>query len=559
MLTRADAVAALGAREFDVLVVGGGITGAGVALDAASRGLRTGLVERHDYSWGTSSRSSKLIHGGLRYLQSLDLALVREALVERRINAAIAPHIVHALPIVVPALRGFRDPRTGLGLTVYDAMAAEAAPFRRGRPADDHPSLSRHRVLAGSEVEELLPALASRTPRSGHLLYDGQTDDARLVLSILQGADRLGAVCANRVELRSAEDRHGRVAAACVYDHEAGAEFTIRTRYLVNATGIWAGQLQSRRASPGPAPAIRPSRGTHIVVASRDLPVRAGAIVPAPGRRTIFVLPWLGSTLIGTTDVDQGAATDPVRADAGDADYLLAAVNEFFGLSLQRADVTGAFAGARPLVAGADGAQTTDLSRRAVMADDGRGFITITGGKLTTWRRMAELVVDRIARRERLGAACVTHRLMLGQRIAPEDLPAIPEFGTSARRHLANRYGVEAREVMSLGASEPELARPVLDGHADVMAEVAYAVRHEQARTVADVLLRRTRLGLLNARGLEDRPEVARRVAGTLGDHLGWDDARRSAEAAAFAAEARREGLVIEAPGAARRREQARR
>ncbi|HEX6021264.1 MAG TPA: glycerol-3-phosphate dehydrogenase/oxidase [Solirubrobacter sp.] len=542
MLPRTDAVATLAAERFDVLVIGGGITGAGVALDAATRGYSVALIERADFASGTSSRSSKLIHGGLRYLVSFDLGLVREALLERQINVNLAPYLVRPLRFVVPAFDGVRlDRVVGIGLNAYDAMAVERLRRRRARQESDW-SPSRHRVISGAEVTELLPALADRSPTGGYLFYDCQTDDARLVLTVLTEAERFGAVAANRLEAIELLVEGGRAAGARVRDHESGEELEIRAANVVNATGVWADRLRpSELHDEAEVPVIRPSRGTHLVVDSSALPLAAAAVVPAGEGRTIFALPWLGQTLIGTTDTDHDGDTDHVRPAEADIEYLLDAVNAFFATSLTASDLVGAYAGVRPLISSGDSGKSVDISRKAELYETSSGMITITGGKLTTWRRMAKQTVDRIAERDGSDARCITHEIPLGMAVSPEDLVTAPP---DSRAQLAGRYGHLAHDVLALAATRPHLAEPIVEGRPDLLAEAAYAARREQARTVGDVLLRRTRLGLTAARDLLTSPDAIRRVADAMGEELGWDEARRAREADAFRVEADQEGIL---------------
>jgi glycerol-3-phosphate dehydrogenase len=530
MLSRADAVSALAAEPFDVLVVGGGITGAGVALDAATRGYSVALVERGDYAIGTSSRSSKLVHGGLRYLQNFDLGLVREALLERQLNVALAPHLVRPLPLVVPAFDGARPDRlTGIGLNMYDVMSTVR---RRGRD-DDYWSPARHRTIGGDEVVELLPALGERGPSGGYLFYDCQTDDVRLVLTVLAEATRFGAVPANRVEVTALQDGGARAV-----DRESGEELEIRAHNVVNATGVWADRLRPEELhDEAEVPVIRPSRGTHIIVSGGTLPVVAGAIAPAGGGRTIFVLPWLGQTLIGTTDNDYEGDLERVRPSEEDVEYLLDAVNAFFAASLTPQDIAGAYAGVRPLISTGDPRKSVDISRKAELYETSSGMITITGGKLTTWRRMAKLTVDRIVERDGRDAPCVTHQVPLGLPVDAAELPRVDGVPEEAYAQLAGRYGHAAHEVLRLAAERPELAAPIQPGMPDLLAEVAYAARHEQAHTVGDVLLRRTRLALTAAREV-CAGDAPRRVA----EVLGLDPDRAAAE---FLEEAASEGVVV--------------
>src|SRR5215203_2408152 len=557
MLPRADAVAALASEPFDVLVIGGGITGAGVALDAATRGYSVALVEKADYAAGTSSRSSKLVHGGLRYLQNFDLGLVREALLERQINAALAPHLVRPLPMVVPAFDGARPDRMlGIGLNMYDVMAVDRlrrSPLGRRRVRDRNQdgqedwSPERHRIIGGDEVVELLPALAAREPSGGYLFYDCQTDDVRLVLTVLGEAERFGAVFANGLEVTGLVEEGGRARGAEVRDAETGEAFAIEAGHVVNATGVWADRIRPDELhDEAEVPVIRPSRGTHVILPHDSLPVHVGAIVPASGGRRIFVLPWLGQTLIGTTDNDYEGDIDHVRPADEDVTYLLEAVNEFFATDLVAEDVAGAYAGVRPLISTGDPKKSVDISRKAELYETSSGMVTITGGKLTTWRRMAKMTVDRLVERDGRDAPCRTGEIPLGMPVSALDLPRVEGVGEDAFEQLAGRYGYAAHEVLAMAAERGELAQPILPGMPDLLAEATFAGRREQARSVTDVLLRRTRLALTAARGLlapgEQAPE---RVASALGAELGWDDVRCAAEAERFRSDAAAEGLVV--------------
>ncbi len=562
MIDRADALAALAEEEFDVVVVGGGITGAGVALDAATRGYSVALVERSDYAAGTSSRSSKLVHGGLRYLQNFDLGLVREALLERQLMVALAPHLVHPLPLVVAAFDGARPERKiGVGLNLYDVMSVERRGRSRGRGRrgrhgsvqldEDFAEWSpeRHRVISGAEVLELIPALAAREPTSGYLFYDCQTDDVRLVLTVLGEAERFGAVCANGLNVTElVRDSGGRAAGVRVRD-DGGEEFVVRASNVVNATGVWADRLRPGELhDDADVPRIRPSRGTHITLRHQDLPlVGGGAIVPAGGGRSIFALPWLGRTLLGTTDNNYEGDLDGshhVPPSAEDVAYLLDATNEYFGSALTAHDLTGAYAGVRPLISSGDPKKSVDISRKAELYETSSGMVTITGGKLTTWRRMAKMTVDRLVEREARDAPCRTHEIPLGAAVASADLPRVEGVPEASYAALAGRYGHAAHDVLAAAREGGELASPIVEGLPDLLAEVAYAARREQARTIGDVLLRRTRLGLLAGRDLDAGGPVVGRVGAALAAELGWSDSERDAQLAAWGAEARAEGVV---------------
>jgi len=576
VIERSQALAAFSEDEFDVVVIGGGITGAGVALDAATRGYSVALVERADFASGTSSRSSKLVHGGLRYLQNFDLGLVREALLERQLMVALAPHLVRPLPLVVPAFEGARPDRMmGMGLNLYDVMSTDRRSAgnrlrsRRGRRArasadrsspggsageqgDRTPRLGegeswspeRHRVISGEEVIELLPALAAREPTSGYMFYDCQTDDVRLVLTVLGEAERFGAVCANRLRVTGLLEQDGRTRGVRALDAESGAELEVRAANVINATGVWADQLRPGELhDEAELPRIRPSRGTHVILDRKDLPLVGGAIVPAGSGRSIFALPWLGRTLVGTTDNDYEGDLEHVRPSSEDIDYLLAAVNDFFGAALDSSNLAGAFAGVRPLISTGDPKKSVDISRKAELYETSSGMITITGGKLTTWRRMAKMTVDRLVERDAREAPCRTHEIPLGQAIAADELPRVEGVPAESYAALASRYGEAAQQVLALAAesnpAHPELAQPIVPGLPDLLAEVVLAARNEQARSVGDVLLRRTRLGLLAARELP-----VERVADVLARELGWDSERMGLEIERFAQEADAEGIL---------------
>jgi glycerol-3-phosphate dehydrogenase len=561
MIERSQAIAALAHDEFDVVVVGGGITGAGVALDAATRGYSVALVERADYASGTSSRSSKLVHGGLRYLQNFDLGLVREALLERQLMVALAPHLVKPLPLVVAAFEGAHPDRmVGVGLNLYDVMARDRDRRRRGESW----SPERHRVISGEEVIELLPALAGREPTSGYLFYDCQTDDARLVLTVLGEAERFGAVCANRLDVTGLLEHAGRGQGVQVLDVESGERFDVRAANVVNATGVWADKLSPKELhEEADLPRIRPSRGTHVTIRHEDLPLIGGAIVPAGAGRTIFALPWLGHTLVGTTDNDYEGPLEHIRPSSEDIDYLLEAVNVFFGTALEPANLTGAFAGVRPLISTGDPKKSVDISRKAELYETSSGMLTITGGKLTTWRRMAKMTVDRLVERDARDAPCRTHEIPLGQAIDPAELPRVEGVPSASYEALASRYGHAARDVLALagegGPAHPELAQPIVEGLPDILAEAVLAARREQARSIGDVLLRRTRLGLLAARELARRPSAdgragtagedvapVERVGAALARELDWSGERLALELERFAEEALAEGLLAD-------------
>jgi glycerol-3-phosphate dehydrogenase len=565
MLSRQDALEALSGEQFDVVVIGGGITGAGVALDAASRGYSVALVERDDYASGTSSRSSKMVHGGLRYLQNFDLGLVREALLERQLMVQLAPHLVYPTPFLVPTLgEDRRNWRIGIGLNMYDVMATtRVGQGRRDRQARERASRAlshvgqseedwapdRHRTVSGDEAAELIPALGPLDPKEAYLFYDCQTDDVRLVLTVLGEAERFGAVFCNGAEVTELISDGGRAAGVVCRDTQSGEQFQVAAANVVNATGVWADRIRPEEIlTEEEVPRIAPSRGTHVTVSLEKLAVLGAAcIVPAGEDRTIFALPWHGRALIGTTDRDYDGDIAQVRPSDDDIAYLLGAVNAFFGLDLGLSDITGAFAGVRPLISTGDPRKSVDISRRAELFETSSGLLTITGGKLTTWRRMAKQVVDRMVAREGREAPCRTTEIPLGMPASDDDLrppPGTPpdELPEGCIQLLAFRYGHAARNVLKLAAERPELAQPIVPGHPDLLAEAAIAARLEQARSVADVLLRRTRLGLLAAPQLGDA-DSARPVAQALGRELGWGADRVRGEEEAWVSAAQAEGI----------------
>jgi glycerol-3-phosphate dehydrogenase len=550
MITRDQALAAMQDDRFDVVVIGGGITGAGVALDAASRGYSVALVERDDFGQGTSSRSSKMVHGGLRYLQNFDLGLVREALLERQLLVRLAPHLVYPTPFLVPSLgEDRRSRRLGIGLNMYDVMATSR--IGRGRSQrnehsreSDYWAPERHRTIDGEEAAELIPALEPLDPGSAYLFYDCQTDDVRLVLTVLGEAERFGAVILNGAEVTDILDEKGRAAGVGCIEAESGERFEVRADNVVNATGVWADEIRpDELLSEEDIPRIRPSRGTHVTISTDALDIgTAACIVPAGGDRTIFALPWYGRVLVGTTDNDYEGEIDHVPPSDSDVEYLLAALNGMFGTSVGAGDLTGAYAGVRPLISTGDPKKSVDISRRAELYETSSGMLTITGGKLTTFRRMAAQVVDRITERDGREAECRTDDIPLGMAARPEDLETKTELPEGATDQLSFRYGHAARAVLDLCEERPELAKPIVPGRPDLLAEVVVAARREQARSVADVLLRRTRLGLLAAPALRDRSTIEA-VAQALGEELGWGASRVAEDADAWAAVADAEGL----------------
>jgi len=542
MLTRAAALEEIAGRRFEVVVIGGGITGVGVALDAATRGYSVALLERGDYAEGTSSRSSKMVHGGLRYLQNLDLGLVREALLERQLMVQLAPHLVYPTPFLVPSFAEEpRDRKLGIGLNMYDVMATTRVgrgrrEMRASKDEDEdfYWSPDRHRTIDREELLELVPALGPRDPSDAYLFYDCQTDDVRLVLTVLGEAARFGAVSLNGAAVTEVLSSGGRAAGVAFVEAESGERFEVEADNVVNATGVWADRIRPEVVEEEDVPRIKPSRGAHLLLDRADLSTGAAAcIVPAGEGRAIFALPWYGRTLVGTTDNDYEGGIDDPQPGGEEVEYLLDAVNAFFGTSLTDSDLVGAYAGVRPLISTGDPKKSVDISRKAELYETSSGMLTITGGKLTTWRRMAKQTVDRLVEREGREAPCRTAEIPLGMEARPEDLEAPPGVGEDSVAQLAFRYGHAARAVLDIARNESKLAAPIVPGRPDLLAEAAVAARVEQARSVADVLMRRTRLGILAAPQLRDAAAV-RPVAEALGAELGWSRRRVKREAEAW-------------------------
>jgi glycerol-3-phosphate dehydrogenase len=462
----------------------------------------------------------------------------------------LAPHLVYPTPFLVPSFPDERRQRgLGIGLNMYDVMATTRVgrsrrEMRSSKEADQdyYWSPDRHRTIDRDEVLQLVPALEPRDPKNAYLFYDCQTDDVRLTLTVLGEAERFGAVMLNGAEVTEVLERDGRAAGVAFVEAGSGERIEVKADNVINATGVFADRIRPEETiEEEDVPRISPSRGTHLLVDRAKLSTGSAAcIVPAGEGRAIFALPWYGRTLIGTTDNDFEGDIDHPRPGGDDVTYLLDAVNEFFGISLGAADLVGAYAGVRPLIATGDPKKSVDISRKAELYETSSGMLTITGGKLTTWRRMAKQTVDRLVEREAREAPCHTAEIPLGMEARPDDLVAPAGVGEEALEQLAFRYGHAARNVLALARDDAKLAEPIVPGRPDLLAEAVIAARHEQARTVADVLLRRTRLGLLAAPQLRDAT-AARAVAAAMGAELGWSrrEVKRAAEAwPAAAAEA---------------------
>ncbi len=523
---RSTKIRRLGEEAFDLLVIGGGINGAGVAREAALRGLKTALVEKGDFGCGTSSRSSKLIHGGFRYLETGDFGLVLEASRERDLlRRRLAPHLVRPLPFFFPVYRGGPLPlwKLRVGLLLYDLLAA----FR---------NIERHRVVHAAGARETEPGLRAEGLRGGALYFDCFTDDARLVLENVLGAEQAGAVCLNYVGVEALEkDGQGRLTGARVRDLDCdGGSLEVSARAIVNATGPWLDRVRALD-DPNAVPILRPTKGVHIVVPRERVGNRHAIVLHAVrDARILFVIPWQEHAIVGTTDTDFDGNPDALAADEKDVDYLLETLNFHFPRAhLKDGDVISAFAGLRPLVAGTRAEAPSEVSREEALFESGSGLISLGGGKLTTYRRVAIRVVDRLARalRRRFG---IETRSRSGTDALP--LPGAttvsvdgePKLRAEVADLLCQRYGARARELVSLVASVPVLAEPLVAELVDPRAEVAFAAESEMALRVEDVLRRRTHVALKSVDGGAGAAEM---TSDLMGERLGWSRPKREQRA----------------------------
>ena len=507
-------------EAFDVLVVGGGITGAGVALDAAARGLHTALVERRDFASGTSSKSSKMVHGGLRYLNQRDYRLVYEALHERQRLLHNAPHLVKPLPFLIPLYGGKAIAKAlNSALWIYDITGG----VRIGK---------RHHRISPDGAVAHMPTLRREGLAAGFEYYDAQADDARLTLAIVRTAVLdYGAVAANYAGVTGLlKDGTGRVVGARVGDLD------VRARVVVNATGVWSDEVRAFDEGSHSG-SLRPAKGIHVSVPWEKVRCDIAVVIPVlKDKRSIFVVPWDDRVYVGTTDTDYDGTLDEPVCTPDDVRYLLDAVNRFLTDPLSTADVLGTWAGLRPLVRDARSSRTADLSRRHRVQRSPGGLVTVTGGKLTTYRRMAADTVDVAVHLLGRGGRCRTARLALR---------GAAGFDAVADEHLASRYGGEARIVEAMVAAEPSLGRPLVSSLPYLRAEALYAARYEMAHTLEDVLARRTR-ALLLAR--DETAAAADDVARLVADELGWDDTETAQQAVAFRALAESERAAAGLP-----------
>lgn len=543
---RDDHLAALRTTPFDVLVIGGGITGLGVALDAASRGLSVALVEREDYSSGTSSKSSKLAHGGLRYLQQGEVRLVYEALHERQRMLRNAPHLVQVMPFMIPILTkdGVISKKIaralGSALWMYDLTGG----WRIGK---------LHRRLRARAAHAHFPTMPAEKLSAAYLYYDATVDDSRLCIAVARTAAEHGATIVNRcgvVEIT--HDSNGRANGAVVRTAD-GEQFSVSAKSIVNAAGVWADEVRTSDEGRDPH-SIRPAKGIHLTIPWEKARNDIAVVIPVRrDRRSLFVVPWIGNgdgtyryTYVGTTDTDFAGGVDESQCSVDDIDYVLEALNQSITSNVTRDDVTAVWSGLRPLVRNADGSaasgKTADLSRNHKVAVSPSGVISITGGKLTTYRKMAEHTVDEVCVHLGRRRKSSTKRLALvgGRRFDAAQL-------TGTHAHLAQRYGTEADLVLAIAAESPDYGRPLIDGLPYLAAEAIFAVRHEMALTLDDVLSRRTRARIVDRRAAL---AGARRVAELMAPERGWSSDDVDRQVREFVDSCAREeaaGLVSEA------------
>jgi len=522
----------MAAEPVDVLVIGAGSTGAGVARDAALRGFRTAVVDKGDLAGGTSSHSSRLIHGGIRYLEQYDFRLVREASRERRVLLTIAPHLVHPLPFVFPVYRGAGVPawRLRAGMWLYDLLAA----FHNVR---------MHQWLGPQATLRLEPGLRDKDLQGAALYFDAQTDDARLVIATLRSAAHAGALVASYAEVTALQKPDGQVRGAIVRDVLSGRTHTVRALVVVNATGPWVDRLR-RLDTPAAEPLLRLTKGAHVVVPRQRVgQTRAVTLTSPLDGRVMFALPWGDLSYIGTTDTDEDASPDEVRATGADVIYLLRSANWFFPTArLSPHDVVATWAGLRPLLRPARDIAPSEASREHRVVESAGGLVTIAGGKLTTYRVMGRDVVDRVAARLHAldgrprAPRPPTDRVALpGGETA--DLEGLVKAATargvreSIARHLVGAYGSEAAAVLNRADRDRGLSQPIVAGRPELWAEVAHTLEREMALRVSDVLIRRLHLFYLSR---DQALSVASAVADRMAEILGWDEARRAEEVAGY-------------------------
>ena len=524
----------LGDEQFDVLVIGGGVTGAGVALDAVTRGYKVALVEKADFSSGTSSKSTKLAHGGIRYLPEFDFALVHEALVERGLMLQNAPHLVRPVGFVLPIYEGDRHPvgmpfttpggiglnlLLDIGLWLYDILAG-----RR--------NIHRHRHLSRKKVLQLAPTLVQEGLKEGFVYYDGQTNDSRFTLALIRTAAQYGATVANYSEVTSFLTDKGKVYGARVCDRLSGQEVSVRARHIVNATGVFTEQVDSLTGAESQIQ-IEPSKGVHLVLRREDIKIGDSAIVlpETEDKRILFLVPWKSRVIYGTTDTGSGDLDHPF-ATKEDVSYLLKYLNRYLNVHLTEDDIISTYAGYRPLVKPRHANNSTaKLSRTHAVIQSSTGLISITGGKLTTYRRMAQDTVDVLSKRDKMKPVHPTISLPLqgsaGWPVVQRELEkkgAALGLSSATIEHLGYSYGTAAMNLLEMIEKDASLGEHLISDLPYLKAEIPYACRYEMAMTPADILTHRTAIVLEDKRrGLDIVDEVATLMA----EELNWSQAQQ--------------------------------
>ena len=513
-MNRHDMIEALRDGEFEVLVIGGGATGLGVAVDAASRGYRTALLEAEDFAKATSSRSTKLVHGGVRYLEQLDISLVTEALRERGIFYRNAPHIVRDLAFIVPRYKWWEGPFYGAGLKAYDLLAGKL-------------NLAPSRFLSTEETIKAIPNVEQDGLRGGVQYHDGQFDDARMAITLARTAVDHGGVVANQCEVVSLEKNDGHICGVKARDKMSGEEFSVKAKVVINACGIFADQVRKMDEAECDD-VIEPAQGVHIVLDKSFQPSDTAIMVPhTDDGRVLFVIPWHHRVLVGTTDTPMPNASLEPRPLADEVEFILRNANRFLDRDPSHADVKAVFAGQRPLVhpGGATKGNSKSISRNHEVFVSTAGLVTIVGGKWTTYRKMAEDTMKHAMAVGQLDEKpCITEDLRVHASLDRDD-PALPS------EDPLRMYGAEAASVTALGAATPGLGEPLHEDLPYSGAEILWAVREEMAMSVEDALSRRTRCLLLDA---EASISVAPRVARIMADELGHDDSWCKAQVDAY-------------------------
>jgi len=512
----------LKAESFDVLVIGGGITGAGIARDSALRGFKTALVEKQDFAGGTSGNSARLAHGGLRYVETLEFGVVYQACAERRILQNIAPHQVMPIPFIIPlSEKPGRRFKVRLGMGIYDALAL-------------YGNVQVNKHLSRQQVSQAEPGVSLQSGQDAMRYWERAVDDARMTLTTILAAVEQGAVALNYVEVVELLKIQDRVVGVGLRDQLSGATLEVKATRVVNASGPWNDAIR-RLDESGLAPSVRPNKGIHVIVPQARLPIKGAMDFPAAGgKRTMYAVHWRQTTIIGTTDTDYDGDLDNAHAQKDEVAWILESVNgAFANTHLTEADIVSTYAGLRPLVR-SDGSSAYKATREHHILVSPSGLISISGGKFTTHRAMARDVMDLISTQLQAGKTCRTHQVPLDGGLATQQAvlallenvhSVASELDEDVVQHLVASYGSQALTLLNLAAQDAKLKRRIVEGLPYLYAEIPYAINHEMACTLSDMLIRRTRL-------MHETPQQglaqAETIAVLMGELLGWNDAERS-------------------------------